>query len=507
MNLRGTTAQAVPQNGWRARVWRAGCAGVAVAVSAALALTALPGSEAEAESTRSLTFKQMHTGETVTVTFKRNGRFDSAGLKQANYILRDWRRNETTKMDPRLLDLVWEVKQATGSTAPIHILSGYRSPVTNNMLRRRSRGVAKNSQHTLGKAMDFYLPDVPLAKLRATAMRMQRGGVGYYPTSGSPFVHLDVARVRAWPRMTRKQLIALFPDGETLHLPADGGPLKGYQKALAKAKKGQLGTAYASVSTGNDDDDDDGQTIIGSIRDMASAITIGRGNNRSDSSGNSAPAAAPAQVASADDSGSTESWSAPDSVPMPRNKPGTLMASAASIPLPPLRSDAGADESPLSTAAIPMPRRRPLISDGNGSGSQIAALISRENDGQQLSALARSTPGADFAADPLSGPEARQQLAAALARRANEMSSERTIRELSFSGSVFAGSSFSTMTHPTRDDAAAIMSLHNPVVNSQFAGPVVIHAEPARFSGPPIIAVSARYVDRSDLMSTASLRQ
>ena len=145
MNLRGTTAQAVPQNGWRARVWRAGCAGVAVAVSAALALTALPGSEAEAESTRSRTFKQMHTGETVTVTFKRNGRFDSAGLKQANYILRDWRRNETTKMDPRLLDLVWEVKQATGSTAPIHILSGYRSPVTNNMLRRRSRGVPRAS--------------------------------------------------------------------------------------------------------------------------------------------------------------------------------------------------------------------------------------------------------------------------------------------------------------------------------------------------------------------------
>ena len=503
MNLRGTTAHAVPQNGRRARVWRAGCAGIAVAVAAAMAMAALPGSEAEAESTRSLTFKQMHTGETTTITFKRNGRFDPAALKQANYILRDWRRNETTKMDPRLLDLVWEVKQATGSTAPIHVLSGYRSPVTNNMLRRRSRGVAKNSQHTLGKAMDFYLPDVPLAKLRATAMRMQRGGVGYYPTSGSPFVHLDVARVRAWPRMTRKQLIALFPNGETLHLPADGGPLPGYQRALAKAKKGQLGTtAYASASPGSDDDDDDGRTVMGSIRDMASAITIGGGNSRSNR--NSEPSSATEQVASAD----TESWTPPSTVPMPRTKPGagTQLALAGSVPLPPLRHGMSDDDAaPLTTASIPMPRRRPLISDGMGSGSRIADMIARDNG--QLTALARSTPGDDFTANPLSGPEARQQLASALARRANEMSSERTIRELSSGSSVFSGNSFAMMAHPTRDDAIAIMSLHQAVVTASFAGPVVVHAKPGTFSGPAIVAVSARHVDGPAPVNTASLRQ
>jgi hypothetical protein len=85
--------------------------------------------------------------------------------------------------------------------------------------------VARFSQHTLGKAIDFYIPGVSLDKLRATAMKLQGGGVGYYPTSGSPFVHLDVGNVRAWPRMTRQQLVKLFPDGRTAHIPSDGSPL------------------------------------------------------------------------------------------------------------------------------------------------------------------------------------------------------------------------------------------------------------------------------------------
>jgi hypothetical protein len=98
------------------------------------------------------------------------------------------------------------------------------------MLRSRSKGVAKTSQHTAGKAMDFYIPGVPLAKLRATAMKFQGGGVGYYPSSGSPFVHVDTGNVRSWPRMSRQQLLALFPNGETLYLPTDGKPLPATRK-------------------------------------------------------------------------------------------------------------------------------------------------------------------------------------------------------------------------------------------------------------------------------------
>ncbi|NLH82790.1 MAG: DUF882 domain-containing protein, partial [Phyllobacteriaceae bacterium] len=169
--------------------------------------------------TRALSLFNTHTQERGTIVFKRDGSYDSKGLQELNYMLRDWRRNEVTRMDPVLFDLVWNVYRDVGSHQPIHIVSGYRSPATNNALRNRSRGVAKFSQHMLGKAMDFYLPDVPLEKLREAGMKMQMGGVGFYPTSGSPFVHMDTGSVRAWPRMSREQLVRLFPDGKTAHLP------------------------------------------------------------------------------------------------------------------------------------------------------------------------------------------------------------------------------------------------------------------------------------------------
>ncbi len=146
-------------------------------------------------------------------------------------------------MDPRLFDLVWQVYRSTGSSQYITVVSAYRSPATNAMLRSRSAktGVAKKSQHMLGRAMDFYIPGVPLAKLRGIGMRYQIGGVGYYPRSGSPFVHMDVGNVRSWPRMSRRELLALFPDGKTAHLPADGKPLPGYEQALAMIEKRKAG--------------------------------------------------------------------------------------------------------------------------------------------------------------------------------------------------------------------------------------------------------------------------
>ena len=108
------------------------------------------------------------------------------------------------------------------------------------MLRTRSprSEVTVSSQHMFGKAIDFYIPGVSLEKLRETAMQLQGGGVGYYPASGSPFVHLDVGNVSAWPRMTREQLVKLFPDGRTVHLPADGTPLRGYELARADIEHG-----------------------------------------------------------------------------------------------------------------------------------------------------------------------------------------------------------------------------------------------------------------------------
>ena len=184
--------------------------------------------------TRTIEIYHTHTQESLTVTYKRNGSYDAASLEKLNWLLRDWRRDEPTKMDPRLFDIVWETYRAVGSQDAIHVVSAYRAPETNAMLRRRSRAVAKHSQHTQGRAMDFYLPDVSMAKVREISLKMQRGGVGYYPTAYNPFVHLDSGSVRHWPRMNRDQLARLFPDGKTVHLPADGKPMPNYELALAE---------------------------------------------------------------------------------------------------------------------------------------------------------------------------------------------------------------------------------------------------------------------------------
>lgn len=215
--------------------WRAPLRAFLICTLALLGLGAAAATPAWAE-TRTLKILFVHTGEKSTVTFKRDGRYIQSGLDQANRALRDFRRNEPTKMDPRLLDLVWEVYQKSGSKDYIHVISGYRSPATNGMLRKRGRGVAKNSQHMLGKAMDFFLPDVPLSKLREIGLKVGVGGVGFYPTSGSPFVHMDTGSVRHWPRMSRQELVRIFPDGKTLHVPTDGKPLPRYDQALAEYK-------------------------------------------------------------------------------------------------------------------------------------------------------------------------------------------------------------------------------------------------------------------------------
>jgi uncharacterized protein YcbK (DUF882 family) len=235
-----------------------------------------------------------HTGEKGEFTFKRNGVYDRKELARINHFLRDWRKKEDARMDPHLLDLVWAIYQKTGSKDYIHVVSAYRSPATNEMLRKRSSGVAKNSQHRLGKAMDWYLTDVPLTKLRATAMKMQGGGVGYYPRSGSPFVHTDTGSVRAWPRMTRQQLIALFPDGNTLHLPADGKPLPGYQLAVAK-RNAAGSTALAYLDTGSTEAEDTDRTgTQASSNSWLKRVFRGDGQN-DESVANAPPAASPAE--------------------------------------------------------------------------------------------------------------------------------------------------------------------------------------------------------------------
>ncbi len=229
--------------------------------------------------TRTLYLYHSHTKETIAATFRVNGHYDAATLEKLNYFLRDWRNDEPTKMDPRLFDVVWETYRAgeRGSSPddPIIVVSAYRCPATNAMLRRRSRAVARHSQHMLGKAMDTTLPEMPLERLREIAMRMQRGGVGFYPRVNTPFIHLDVGGVRSWPRMSYDQLARLFPDGKTVHLPSNGSPLARYAEAKAKieARGGEAPVVvaersgggvrgfFASLFGGGGEDEDEGRVV------------------------------------------------------------------------------------------------------------------------------------------------------------------------------------------------------------------------------------------------------
>lgn len=174
---------------------------------------------------RTISFYGVNTKETVTVQYMKNGKRIPEAMQKINWALRDWRKDEATQMDPELIDLIWEIHTELGSKEPIHVISAYRSRGTNDMLRRTVGGQASESRHILGKAVDVQFPDVPVRTLRYSALIRERGGVGYYPTSATPFVHIDTDRVRAWPRLPRTELALLFPKGHTEHLPSDGGPI------------------------------------------------------------------------------------------------------------------------------------------------------------------------------------------------------------------------------------------------------------------------------------------
>ena len=213
----------------------------AVLALAASAATISAGSSRD----RTISFYSVNTKETLTVQYMKNGKHIPEAMEKINWILRDWRKDEPTHMDPDLIDLVWEIHNELGSAEPINIISGFRSRDTNEMLRRTVGGQASQSRHILGKAMDVMFPDVPLKKLRYSALIRERGGVGYYPTSATPFVHIDTDRVRAWPRLPRQELALLFPNGHTQHVPEDGGTITPEDARKARVANAELAAQIA----------------------------------------------------------------------------------------------------------------------------------------------------------------------------------------------------------------------------------------------------------------------
>ncbi len=148
------------------------------------------------KQSRRLAFEHTHTGERVSLVYRVEGAYVPASLRTLDYFLRDFRTGDQHRIDPELLDILSSLSAVTGSKAPFQVISAYRSPHTNAMLRERGRGVARSSLHLEGRAMDIRLADVPLADLRDAALSLKAGGVGYYP--GPEFVHVDTGRVRTW---------------------------------------------------------------------------------------------------------------------------------------------------------------------------------------------------------------------------------------------------------------------------------------------------------------------
>lgn len=369
------------------------CTMAKTSCAAVLALSAFAGTAAMAfAEDRTLKLHFTHTGERAAITYKRNGKFDQKGLAQANRLLRDWRKNQSTRMDPRLLDLVWEVYQRSGATDYIRVVSAYRSPATNSMLRGRSRssGVAKKSQHTLGKAMDFYIPGVKISTLRRLAMQAQVGGVGFYPTSGSPFVHLDVGNVRAWPRMSRKELARIFPNGRTMHVPADGRPLPGYDQAVADYKRRVGSKSIQIASTAPDDDDDSGSAKRGG----SGLLTAMLPTPKSRAAEALAEQTSPKVITSAANR---------------KSDPEFADLAALAAPLPILRPAKTTTIDPVQTASLaPAPQLAPVVAarplpalapKGTQAFSTLAALS--PPDGMKL----LRTPEGSIASLPITGPD------------------------------------------------------------------------------------------------------
>jgi uncharacterized protein YcbK (DUF882 family) len=357
--------------------------------------------------TRTLSFHHTHSNEDLTVTFKRDGRYDEEALKQLNHYLRDWRTQEQTVMDRHLFDILWEVYRDVDGKKPIQIISAYRSPATNAMLRRRSAesGVARFSQHMLGHAMDFYIPDVPLEQIRFAGLRLQRGGVGFYPTSGSPFVHLDTGSIRHWPRMTHDQLVRVFPDGRTVHIPSDGKPLKEYELARADIEKR----------------DGDDHAMTKSSPTLWAALFKRKSNDDDDEADSTA--VADAASAKSPDIRLADFKSA-EAVPMPRSKPrasATFQLASADLQVAQLvrpKQDVPAEPKPQTAADII--NARGFWGDSpatpqQATAAQIAAIRAREaGDPQSTASIAAAMQAMAYAPAP-SSPVDRANVVAASA--------------------------------------------------------------------------------------------
>lgn len=401
---------------------RYACLLAATGVAALLSSIIVPSSTETAVAngdTRTLNLYHSHTGESIQATYRVNGSYDPAALDKLNYFLRDWRNNDRIRMDPRLFDVVWEAYRTAGATQPIVIISAYRSPATNAMLRSRSRAVAEHSQHMLGKAMDTTMPGMAMERIREIGMRLQHGGVGWYPSSN--FVHLDVGSVRAWPRMSYDQLARLFPDGKTVHLASNGRSLSRYAEARAEiASHGGVmtdvplsapsgGGLFAWLFGNKHEEEDDadarspaartssrrGGTEVAALR--AEAVSpAGKNAPRSEASSAGADRAIMANLGSTPNSADNRVAMEQDHTDRQDRDGATPNALkekidkrwAELVPLPPSRPAQPGDRTTVALADVPTPPARPeqLSRVVASETTQVARALSRSDAAAAINA-------------------------------------------------------------------------------------------------------------------------
>ena len=369
------TVQVAPTNHSLLRSIRSASSRCGVAALVLLGFAVMQAARAAGE-TRTISFHHTHTKEDLTITYKVNGRYDDEALKKINHLMRDWRENQPIKMDPELIDLLWEVHRETGSREPIWVVCGYRSPGTNSMLRSRSSGVAKASQHMLGKAIDFYIPGVSIDELRAAGLRAQRGGVGYY--SSSSFVHMDTGSVRHWPRMPDQQLANILAKGQLAsHNASDGRSTQRVNVAQANVTRSSAPNSAPSFLSklfgGGDEHESDAEAAATTTAAPAAVQTAP-----------AAPKIARAAIAArAPEKATVASASEPRrekvaAVPVPQAKPvkaeGYQVASAGSVPV----KLAGNDLSPAS-ARLPVVAQTDSVSPSQEAKATVRPHASANN--------------------------------------------------------------------------------------------------------------------------------
>lgn len=183
----------------RRRLWQFGAVAPALWIAGrpagATIVPAVPAAIIERPS-RMLSLVNTHTGEAVAAQYFAAERYQADALQRLNHLLRDHRSGESHAIDPALFDQLHQLAALAGSDPEFEIISGYRSPASNAQLNANSSGVARNSLHMQGRAIDVRLRGVSCKRLNELALTMKQGGVGYYPKSA--FVHLDTGRVRSW---------------------------------------------------------------------------------------------------------------------------------------------------------------------------------------------------------------------------------------------------------------------------------------------------------------------